>query len=169
MRLKLALVALILLPGAGFAQDVSVSLGGNSLSATGVGLFALLTLLALAPGIAVSITCFPLIVTVFSILRQGIGLPQAPPNILIIGLSIFLTWFVMEPVFMQSWTDGAGPAFRGEMPIEDAFTPAYEPFRIFMEKRTDPESYARMANLRGVDPSLANSNLSILVPSFMLS
>lgn len=169
MRLRFLLGLLVLLPGPVFAQDVSISLGGNSLSATGVGLFALLTVLALAPGIAVSITCFPLIVTVFSILRQGIGLPQAPPNILMVGLSIFLTWFVMEPVFMQSWTDGAGPAFRGEMKIEDAFTPAYEPFRKFMEARTDPDSYARMANLRGVDPAIANSNLSILIPSFMLS
>ena len=168
MRLSLLLL-LAMLPGAAFAQDVSLSLGENSLSATGIGLFVLLTVLALAPGIAVSITCFPLIVTVFSILRQGIGLPQAPPNLLIVGLSMFLTWFVMEPVFLKSWEDGAGPAWRGEIPVEQAFEPAYAPFKTFMEGRTYPDSYARMANLRGADPSLQNSTLSVLVPTFMLS
>jgi flagellar biosynthetic protein FliP len=167
---RLSLVVLLALaPLPALAQDVSFSLGGNSLSATGIGLFVLLTLLALAPGIAVSITCFPLIVTVFSILRQGLGLPQAPPNVLIIGLSIFLTWFVMEPVFMKSWQDGAGPAWRGELPVEEAFEPAYAPFKTFMEARTDPDNYARMAALRGADPDIGRSSLAILIPTFMLS
>ena len=168
MRLKL-LILLAFLPAPAFAQEVSVSLGEGSLSATGIGLFVLLTLLAIAPGMAVSVTCFPLIVTVFSILRQGIGLPQAPPNLLVVGLSVFLTWFVMEPVFTKSWEDGAGPAWRGEVPVEQAFEPAYAPFRTFMIGRTDPDAYARMANLRGMEPSMADPALSVLIPTFMLS
>lgn len=81
-RLLTALVALsVVAPGMVLAQDVSITLSdGDTLTTRTVQLFALITLLSLVPGLAVMITCFPFIVTVLSILRQAIGLQQAPPT-----------------------------------------------------------------------------------------
>ena len=83
------------------AQSISIDLGGEagSLTETGLQIIALITLLSLVPGLAVMITCFPFIVSVLSILRQGLGLQQSPPNMLIVTLALFLTYYVMDPVF----------------------------------------------------------------------
>lgn len=92
------------------SQSLSLDLGdGGSLPARSIQVLAVMTLLSLAPGIAVMVTCFPFIVTVLSILRQAIGLQQAPPNMLIVSLALFLTWFVMDPVFTEAWVKGVQP------------------------------------------------------------
>ena len=153
-------------------QDVSISLGDDgSLSARAIQLFAVITLLSLAPGIAIMVTCFPFVVTVLSILRQAIGLQQAPPNMLIISLSLFLTYFVMDPVFQQAWQQGLQPLTDGEIEVEEAFTRTLQPFRIFMAARLDIDTFETLAALRPVSEGLApdSAPLSLLVPSFMLS
>ena len=87
-----AMVLAGLLAGPAMAQDISISLGEDaSLTARSLQLIALITVLSLAPGLAIMITCFPFIVTVLAILRQGIGLQQSPPNMLIVSLALFLT------------------------------------------------------------------------------
>ncbi len=174
--LLLTAVAL-LLPQAAGAQELSLSLGeGGSLTGRSVQLIALITVLSVAPGIAVSVTCFPFIVTVLSILRQAIGLQQSPPNMLIVSLALFLTFFVMEPVFTQSWEQGVSPMIAEEMDLPEAFPRIVGPFRAFMAARLDPETYAAMAALRSDGPGPAVDPLvgpdaprSVLVPSFMLS
>ena len=89
---------LLLLAGPAMAQDVTVTLGDQTLTGQSLLLLGLVTVLSLAPGLAVMVTCFPFIVTVLSILRQAIGLQQSPPNMLIVSLALFLTWLIMEPV-----------------------------------------------------------------------
>ena len=155
------------------AQDFSIPLGDDgSLSARTVQLFALITVLSLAPGIAIMITCFPFLVTVFSILRQAIGLQQSPPNMLIVSLALFLTYFVMEPVFVAAWKNGIEPLTNESIDVETAFIKTLEPFREFMANRLDPETFLAMAELRPdtieAKPT-ADAPLSVLVPSFMLS
>ncbi len=155
------------------AQQLSISLGDDgSLSARTLQLIALITVLSLAPGLAIMITCFPFIVTVLSILRQGIGLQQSPPNMLIVSLALFLTFFVMEPVFTTAWNEGVSPLLNETLPVETAITKALEPFRIFMAARVDAETFASMAALRP-DPETVQAGpdapLSVLVPSFLLS
>ena len=160
------------MPGALFAQDISLSIGdGESLSARVVQIILLLTVLSIVPGLAIMITCFPFIVTVLSILRTGIGLQQSPPNMLIVSLALFLTYFVMEPVLSEAWTAGLGPAANGTMSIEEALPAALEPFRGFMANRVDGETLATMADLRAepIAEPVASTPLSILVPSFLLS
>jgi flagellar biosynthetic protein FliP len=104
------------------AQQVSIDFGDQgSLTLRSIQLFGLVTLLSLAPGLAIMLTCFPFMVTVFSILRQAIGLQQAPPNMMIVSLALFLTYFVMEPVFRQAWTDGIEPLVAGTIEAEEAF------------------------------------------------
>ncbi|WP_299562805.1 flagellar type III secretion system pore protein FliP [uncultured Sulfitobacter sp.] len=165
--------ALLTVPTLAGAQDLSFSLvDDGSISARTIQLFVLVTVLSLAPGLAIMVTCFPFLVTVLSILRQAIGLQQSPPNMLIISLALFLTYFIMEPVFTAAWTDGIGPLTREEIAVEEAFTRTLEPFRGFMAARLDPDTYAAMAELRPATAgSTANADapLSVLVPSFLLS
>lgn len=164
---------MLLIPSLAVAQDLTVSLGGEeSLSARTIQLFALITVLSLAPGLAIMITCFPFIVTVLSILRQAIGLQASPPNMLIVSLAMFLTYFVMEPVFTQAWEQGLKPLTNQEIDAEVAFVETLKPFREFMAARLDNDTYTEMAALRpdtnGIELS-PESPLSVLIPSFLLS
>jgi flagellar biosynthetic protein FliP len=167
------IAAVLLWSGPAFAQDVSVSFGDQgSLTTRSIQLIALITLLSLAPALAIMITCFPFIVTVLSILRTAIGLQQSPPNMLIVSLALFLTYFVMEPVFMASWTQGVEPLIAETIDLETALSRGIEPFRLFMVGRVDPNTFSAMADLRPDTAGTAVSTeapLSVLMPSFMLS
>lgn len=166
------LVALIFADPA-IAQDVSITLDDDgSLATRSIQLFVLLTLLSIVPGLAIMITCFPFMVTVLSILRQGIGLQQSPPNMLIVSLALFLTYFVMEPVFIAAWTAGVDPLLNDGMPLEDAFVRVMEPFRSFMSNRIAPDTFEELASLRPgmvAEQPIEASPLSLLIPSFLLS
>ncbi len=165
--------AALLVPVAAHAQDVSIDFGdGQSFSLRTVQLVILLTLLSLAPGLAIMVTCFPFMVTVLSILRQAIGVQQAPPNMLIVSLALFLTWFVMEPVFTEAWDAGIQPMIDGELSPEAAFGPTMDPFRIFMEARVDPQTLTTLTEARPLPPEPQPDGavpLSILVPAFLLT
>ena len=153
------------------AQAISIDLGGpDSLSGRTIQLLLLMTVLSLVPGLAVMVTCFPFIVTVLSILRQAIGLQQAPPNMLIISLALFQTWLVMDPVLTEAWVRGLDPLAQGTIDLPTAFTETMIPFRGFMSARLDPDTFTALANLRGVS-SVApiDAPLSLLIPSFLLS
>ena len=171
---RLIIVMLVLFwPHLAAAQDLALDPGALEAVTTGVGrnsitLLALLTALSLAPGIAIMVTCFPFIVTVLSILRQSIGLPQSPPNMLIVSLAMFLTWFVMSPVLTEAWTVAGAPLRDGQISVEEAFSRGIVPFRGFMEHRTDPEMIAALAEV-SPEPQAAPDRLSVLVPAFMLS
>ncbi|MGZ2259708.1 flagellar type III secretion system pore protein FliP [Roseobacter sp. A03A-229] len=161
------------MPTAGLTQEISFSLGDDgSISARTIQLFAIITVLSLAPGLAIMVTCFPFLVTVLSILRQAIGLQQSPPNMLIVSLALFLTYFIMEPVFTDAWRNGISPLNENLIDVETAFVRTLEPFRIFMAGRLDPETFFAMAELRpdtiDVTPT-PDAPLSVLVPSFLLS
>lgn len=164
---------LCLSPVPAAAQEISISLGDDaSLSARAIQLILLITVLSLAPGLAIMVTCFPFIVTVLAILRQSIGLQQSPPNMLIVSLALFLTYFVMDPVFSAAWDSGVEPLLQDAISAETAVTRVLEPFRVFMAARVDADTYAAMAALRpDMVPEAAgvDAPLSLLVPSFLLS
>ncbi len=172
LRLSLP-VLLLLAAGPAVAQEITLSLGDDaSLAARAVQLLVLITVLSLVPGLAIMVTCFPFIVTVLAILRQAIGLQQSPPNMLIVSLALFLTWFVMEPVFLQAYAQGIQPLIDGGDDLVAAFQATVEPFRTFMAGRVGDDTYAALAALRPDQQVVApgpESPLSILVPSFMLS
>ncbi|MDG1282813.1 MAG: flagellar type III secretion system pore protein FliP [Pseudorhodobacter sp.] len=170
-RVLIALAILLLIAAPSEAQQISIDLGeGTSLSGRVFHLLALVTVLSLVPGLAVMITCFPFIVTTLSILRQAIGLQQSPPNMLIVSLALFLTWFVMEPVFTTAWEQGLGPLTRNELDLGPAFEATLAPFRLFMTARLDLDTFLELQSLR---PAAAiapiDAPLSLLVPSFLLS
>ena len=161
------------LPSESMAQSLTDGLiDDGSLTQNSLQLIALITVLSLAPGILIMITCFPFMITVLSILRQGIGLQQSPPNMMLASLALFLTFFVMEPVFTLAWTNGIAPYSDGLIEVETAFTETMLPFREFMANRVNPDTLMALADLR---PDIETSEvtnetqLSLLVPSFMLS
>ncbi|MBA3910397.1 MAG: flagellar biosynthetic protein FliP [Rhodobacter sp.] len=164
-------LGLILLASPVLAQELSINLGGdNSLSLRSVQLLLLVTVLSIVPGLAVMVTSFPFIVTVLSILRQAIGLQQAPPNMLIISLALFLTWYVMDPVFTEAWTSGIKPMTNGQMEVGPGLQAAIAPFRSFMALRVDPDTFLTLQDLRATPPlPPGEASLSLLIPSFLLS
>ncbi len=145
---------------------------GGGLSRRVVQMFLMVTVLSLAPGIAMMVTCLPFMLIVLSILRQGVGLQQAPPNMLIVSVAIFLTYFVMEPVFKEAWANGISPMLNGAVTEEVAFTETMAPFRIFMEARVDPGAVDILEDARPIETTPASDDLtplSLLVPAFVLS
>jgi flagellar biosynthetic protein FliP len=169
----LVCAAVFLSPSLAVAQELTLSLGeGGSISARTIQLILLITVLSLAPGLAIMITCFPFLITVLAILRQGIGLQQSPPNMLIVSLALFLTYFIMEPVFTEAWSAGVRPLVEETIGVETALERALEPFRVFMANRLDVDTFYAMAALRPGGDALelsAQAPLSVLMPSFMLS
>ena len=142
----LAVPALLILPHAAWAQSVTLDLGGSgNAGATGrlVQLTALITLLSLAPSLLIMVTAFTRIVVVMSLLRSALGLQGVPPNTVLIGLSLFLTFNVMEPTLLASWNEGVLPLIDGRIGEMEGLARAAEPFRRFMT-----------ANLRGADLQL---------------
>lgn len=159
-------------PLAAAAQDISISLGEESeLSSYALQLLVLVTLLSLVPGLAMMITCFPFMVTVLAILRQGLGLQQSPPNMLLVSLALFLTFFVMEPVFRTAWEQAGQPLTEGTIGIQEAVPLGLEPFETFMLARVDQDTLLSLWALRDGPPSdnLSEPSLPVLIPAFLLS
>jgi flagellar biosynthesis protein FliP len=164
--LGLCIVLVLGLAAPAEAQQVTLDFGDDgSLATRAIQLLVLITVLSLVPGLAIMIT-------VLAILRQGIGLQQSPPNMLIVSLALFLTYFVMEPVFLAAWADGVTPLLDGQLELEQAFVQVMDPFRQFMGARIDSGTFEDLAALRpDLDPQqeVSAAPLSVLVPSFMLS
>lgn len=140
------LAALLLLPSLAAAQSVNIDLGAaGQAGATGrlVQLTALITVLSIAPSLLVMVTGFTRIVIVLSLLRSAIGAQSTPPNTVLIGLALFLTFFVMQPVLDQAYTTGLLPMSEGRVGELEGLRLAAEPFRRFMA-----------ANVRGSDLQL---------------
>ena len=173
VAVALGLLALAASPG--IAQEITFSMGpqgagGGDLATRTLQLMVLVTVIGVAPGLAVTVTCFPFIVTVLSILRQAIGLQQAPPNLLIISLSLFLTWYVMDPVFTEAWVKGVAPFNAGTLDLPGAIAAAAAPFRGFMMHRIDPQTFQALQSLRpDAAGAMADAPFSLIVPSFVLS
>lgn len=143
----------------------------TGLNARIIQLFLVVTVLSLVPGLAMMITCLPFMVIVFSFLRQAIGLQQSPPNMMIMGLAMFLTFFVMEPVFTKAWDDGLSPMMDGEITEQQGIERTLTPFRSFMEARVQQDTLERLAATmpeRNYDLT-GDIPLSLLITSFMLS
>jgi flagellar biosynthesis protein FliP len=163
--------------GDAFAQNaepaLAINLGtGDGLTARVLQLTALITVLSLAPSIIIMTTSFVRIVVVLSLLRTAIGLQQAPPNVVIVSLSLFLTAFVMQPVWEQAYQAGIGPVMNEEMPLDEAFPRIVEPLKTFMVSQTreaDLALFIDMARLETPPASAAEAPLRILAPAFMVS
>jgi flagellar biosynthetic protein FliP len=171
-RLIACLLPLLLLGGEAAGQQLNVDLGsGGSLSGRVMQLMALITVLTLAPSVLVVVTSFTRIVIVLSMLRTAIGVMQAPPNTVIIGLALFLTGFIMAPTLERAYRDGVAPLLAEEINEEQAFNRTAQPFAEFMGRQVrekDLGLFLSMSRLEAPErPALAP--LKVLVPAFMIS
>jgi flagellar biosynthesis protein FliP len=154
------------------AQDISVTFGqGSGLTERVVQLIALITVLSLAPAILVMVTSFTRIVVVLSLLRTALGTATAPPNSVLISLALFLTAFVMAPVFERAYDEGVRPLVAGDIDTQQAFERSSEPFRGFMMKNVRNKDLQLFIDLsRTPRPEHAEDMpLRVLVPAFMIS
>jgi flagellar biosynthesis protein FliP len=171
------IAALMLLPqiaaaaAPGIPAVVVQGTPGNQSYSLTLQLLILMTAVTLLPSIFLMMTAFTRIVIVLSILRQAIGAGQSPPNQVIIGLSLFLTFFVMSPVVDQINTDAVQPYMAGTIETTDALQRASVPLKKFMLSQTresDIATFVRISGGTGYDTP-EEVPLSILVPAFATS
>ncbi|PZP43358.1 MAG: flagellar biosynthetic protein FliP [Azospirillum brasilense] len=176
--LAAALGAALLLAGPALAQSVSLDLGqAGQPGATArlVQLTALIGLLSLAPSLLVMVTAFARITIVLSLLRSAIGAANVPPNPVLIGLSLFLTFFVMQPVVERAWEDGIQPMVEGRIGEMEGLERSAEPFRAFMAANVREGDLSLFLDLAGLAPPEKEAGKSAeapwraLVPAFMVS
>jgi len=173
MLAGLLVLTLCLAPEFAHAQAVSIDLGhAGEAGATGrlVQITALITLLSLAPSLMVMVTAFTRIVIVLSLLRSALGAQGTPPNTVLIGLALFLTFFVMQPVLLQSWTNGIVPLMDGRVAELDGLKAAAEPFRHFMLANVRPPDLRLFMDIAKLPPpaTAADTPWRTLVPAFMI-
>ena len=141
-------------------------------------LLALTTILSVAPGLLVVATSFTRFVIVFAILRSALGLNQTPPNIVLTSMAMFMTFFVMQPVFEDAWDGGIAPLLENSITEEQALMRVGDPFKAFMFVNTRPKDTALFieiaAEADGVEPgpvpeTAEEAGWRELVPAFMIS
>ncbi len=178
--LRLTLVFLLVaVAGLAVAQQglpiPSVSLGVNQAKgqndvASSLQILALLTVLSLAPAILILTTSFSRIVIIFSFLRSALGTPTIPPNQVVIGLSLFLTFFVMGPTYKQINDDALQPYMKKQITWDQAVDHAQKPLRTFMLKNTYDADLKLFLNLRHETVRTADDvAFTTLVPAFIIS
>lgn len=142
-------------------EDVAVS----------IQILLLLTILSIAPSILIMMTSFTRITVILSMLRRAIGTQTSPSNQIIIGLSLFLTFFIMAPVFNQINQESFQPYMRGELSNEEAYQNAVNPLRNFMLRQTRQKDLALMVNIsQSPRPETADDlPLEVIVPAFAIS
>jgi len=160
-------------PETAAAQALSLDLGqgGGSTTSTIVQLIALITVLSLAPSLIVMVTSFTRIVIVLSFLRTALGTQQTPPNQVLISLALFITLFIMMPVFQESYDTGIAPLINEEIDEFEAFNRTMLPVQKFMMTHVRERDLSLFADIAKVsDQEIVDAMpLRILIPAFMIS
>lgn len=173
-------LGLVLLAGVAGAQEpttvepaININLGtGEGLTARVLQMAALITVLSLAPSILIMTTCFIRIVVVLSLLRTAIGLQQAPPNVVMVSLALFLTFFIMQPTWAKAYEDGVGPVMRGQLELTEAFPRIVAPVKEFMLAHTREADLALFIDLADLPTPPAEPTATpvhVVIPAFMIS
>ena len=153
------------------ALTIQTAAGGGQSWTLTLQVLALMTALTLLPALLLMMTAFTRIVIVLGLLRQAIGAGQTPPNQVLVGLSLFLTFFVMGPVFDRINAEALQPYMSGSIETTTAMEKAIVPLRQFMLDQTresDIASFVRIANGKGY-ATAQDVPLSVLVPAFVTS
>ena len=152
------------------AVTVTNARGGTQYSLT-LQLLALMTALTLLPSMLLAMTSFVRVVIVLSLLRQALGTAQTPPNTVIVGISMFLTFFIMQPVFSEVYTQALVPYMDGKVGFQPALEAAQAPFREFMLRQTRQDDIAMFMEIARAAPVKSPEDVpfTTLVPAFLIS
>ncbi|APC48619.1 flagellar biosynthetic protein FliP [Virgibacillus halodenitrificans] len=139
--------------------------------ATSVKLLLLFTILSLAPGILILMTSFTRIIIVLSFVRTSLATQQMPPNQVLIGIALFLTFFIMAPVFNEVYDEALQPLFDEEISLEQAYEEASLPLKEFMAKHTRQKDLSLFMNYSQLEKpeTIQDIPLTTLVPAFAIS
>jgi flagellar biosynthetic protein FliP len=150
--------------------EVGETADSSELSTT-LQIVILLTVLTLAPSILIMITSFIRISVVLSFLRTAMGSHQTPPNQLLVGLALILTFFIMAPVINQSYNEGVKPYLDEKITQDEAYEKSIQPFRKFMLSQTREQDLALFVNIARMEKPETEEDipLHILVPGFVIS
>lgn len=179
--LLIALLVVILLPlNAGFAAtniqfpDINISVSGENGDvqvANSIQILVLLTVLSLAPSILIMMTSFTRFIIVLGFVRRALSLQATPPNQTLIGLALFMTLFVMQPVLTNVYENAYVPLQEGTVTLEEATDLASGPFKEFMLAQVRSKDLALFLNIANVEEVNTNDDISmtVLIPAFVLS
>jgi len=138
-----------------------------------IQLILVVTVLSVAPGLLIMVTCFTRFVVALSFLRAGLGLQTTPANLILISLALFMTFYVMGPTFDKAWQSGVQPLMENKISEKEAYAQISAPFRAFMRANVrdkDLKLFAELANenlrVRQEDPEV---DMRVLIPAFMIS
>jgi flagellar biosynthetic protein FliP len=134
-------------------------------------LVIIITVLSVAPGLLIMVTCFTRFVIALSFLRTGLGLQTTPANLILISLALFMTFYVMAPTFDQAWLNGLKPLVENKIGEEEAYRRITEPFRTFMKANVREKDLSLFEELAGVQTRSPDEpiELRVLIPAFMIS
>jgi flagellar biosynthetic protein FliP len=175
-RLAGAGIALLIATSRAAAQTVDLNAlipaGGASASGRIIEMVALLTVLSVAPGLLIMVTSFTRFIIALSFLRSGLGVQSAPANLVLISLSLFMTFFVMAPTFDRAWQTGLKPMLDNEISQQDALVAVVQPFREFMlsqVREKDVVLFESLSKGRFDAGDRAKVDLRLLIPAYMIS
>lgn len=146
--------------------------GNGTVTSRIIQIVALLTVLSVAPGLLVMVTSFTQFAVALSFLRSGLGLQSTPANLILISLSLFMTFYVMAPTFERAWDDGVKPLMNNSLSEEEAFGKIVEPFRGFMMAQVrdkDLKLFEDLARDNFKTKDQAKGEIRVLIPAFMIS
>lgn len=151
--------------------SISINPSGSSTPSQTIGILALLTLLSFLPAILLTMTAFTRVITVLSFVRSALGLQQTPPNPVLIGLALFLTFFIMSPTLSAINHQALHPYLTGHLSLTTAGKRALGPLRTFMYNQTGTSDLALFLRLDHVKPphSLSDVPTIALIPAFIIS
>lgn len=153
--------------------NVGISSNNGSDLSSVLQMLLVLTVISIAPSILIMLTSFTRIVIVLHFTRSALGTQTVPPNQIIIGLSLFLTFFIMAPTFTQVYTDAIQPLSKNEISIQQAYDTGIKPLRTFMLKQTSKKDLDTFLTINKTDPGSITSEdqipTTVLIPSFIIS
>jgi flagellar biosynthetic protein FliP len=176
---KLVIALLMLLAGSAEALAQVPSLeqllpsGDPSAAGRIIQLIAVITVLSVAPGLLIMVTCFTRFVIALSFLRAGLGLQTTPANLILISLALFMTFYVMGPTFDKAWHNGVQPLMEKKITEQEAYARITSPFRTFMRANVrdkDLKLFSELAS-ESLRPRQDETDidLRVLIPAFMIS
>ena len=153
------------------AISIQTDTKGEQTYSLSIQVLALMSALTFLPAALIMMTSFTRIIIVLSIVRQAVGIAQTPSNQILVGLALFLTFFIMSPVFSKVYTDAAEPYIKDQINFQEAINRATGPFKKFMLNQTrepDLTMFSQIASAKDV-AKLDDVSFSVLMPAFVTS
>ena len=156
-------------PTNGVLEQPLVNINANRIPT--LEIIVMMTIIALLPTFLIMMTSFTRIIIILGFLRNAMGIQQTPPNIVLAGISLFLTFFIMQPVIVQVNNEAYQPYIREEITMQECFNKAAVPFKRFMIKQTETSALKLFVNISGeeVPEDKTEMPMYVILPSFLMT